>query len=142
MKPKSAIAKGKILEEFIAEELRKSGLDPRAYRQKGSGNGLNKGDIWNALNLCIEAKNQKNFNRQWAKEVVKDSQGSQIPLIVWHPPNVPLNESSVIIDWEFFKELLLCWKASQGTEMISNPSIPAWKLKKLKDDINSVLKDL
>ena len=62
MKTQSAIQKGKQLEEFIVDELRLSGLDRRAYRQKGSGNGLNKGDVWKDLNLCIEAKNQKNFS--------------------------------------------------------------------------------
>ena len=53
MKPKSAIAKGKILEEFISERLIKSGLDCRAHRQKGSGSGEAKCDISNNLNLCI-----------------------------------------------------------------------------------------
>ena len=51
--PKSNIQKGKQLENFIVDRLRITGLDTRAYRQKGSGNGLNKGDIWNDLNISF-----------------------------------------------------------------------------------------
>ncbi len=111
MKIQSAKAKGKLLENWIVERLRISGLDIRAYRQKGSGNGLNKSDIWNDLNLAIECKNQKKFSNQWSDQVKKDSLGVQIPVIVWHPPQRPLEDSTVMIGWSFFEELLLKWKA-------------------------------
>jgi len=53
MKPTTAIQKGKQLEDFITDELRASGLDRRAYRQKGSGSGFNKGDSWNSLSFIV-----------------------------------------------------------------------------------------
>jgi hypothetical protein len=96
MKPKSAIAKGKILEEFISDRLIKSGLDVRAHRQKGSGNGEAKGDVSNCLGLCFEAKNTANFQaKQYWEQAKRESLGAQIPCIVWHQNNIPLEESKL-----------------------------------------------
>ncbi len=64
MKARSAIAKGKELEDYIALRIREYGLDPKATRSHGSGNtNTEKGDIWTSLmilgqNAGIEAKNQ------------------------------------------------------------------------------------
>ena len=107
MKARSKIAKGKELESWIVERLRLSGLDKRAYRQKGSGNGLNKGDIWNDLNLCIEAKNQKNFSPAWFKQAERESLGYQEPIVVWHPQNTPMDNSKVFLNWNYFEKLLV-----------------------------------
>jgi hypothetical protein len=101
--PKSAIQKGKELEEFIVQRLRLTGLDTRAYRQKGSGSGLNKGDVWNDLNLCFEAKNTAKPNLGPSlKQVNREALGTQIPVMVWHRPRTPLEDSVVIIDWHLF----------------------------------------
>ena len=65
MKPKSAIEKGKLLEDHIVDRIRGIGLDPRAMRSSGSGNGnREKSDINTSMlvlgqNAGIEAKNQK-----------------------------------------------------------------------------------
>ncbi len=45
MKPQSAIQKGKLLENFVSQEIRKKGLDRLAMRQPGSGSGQWKGDV-------------------------------------------------------------------------------------------------
>ena len=139
MKPQTAIAKGKILEEWIVNRLRLSKIDTRAYRQKGSGSGLNKGDIWNDLNLCIEAKNQKNFKNAWAKQVKRESLGVQIPVIVWHPPQVPLEDSVVMIDWPFFEELLKHWKEPTMKEPDRET---AWTIKSAINILKKLLKEL
>lgn len=43
--PQKAITKGKLLENFVAQEIRKKRLDTMAMRQPGSGSGQWKGDI-------------------------------------------------------------------------------------------------
>jgi len=44
MKPKSAIAKGKELEIHICDRIIETGLDTRAKRSPGSGNGTRETD--------------------------------------------------------------------------------------------------
>lgn len=139
MKTKSAIQKGKELENWIVDRLRISGLDTRAYRQKGSGNGLNKGDVWNDLNLCIEAKNCKNFSREWFKQVKRESMGTQVPVVVWHTNQVPLDDSIVIIGWAYFEELLL---KSKTPELINPDRQVAWKVKSAINSLKALLKEL
>ena len=139
MKPKSAIAKGKILEDWVAKRLQDTGLDPRAYKQKGSGSGQNKGDIWNALGISFECKNTKNFSMDlfW-KQSVRDSLGTTEPCIVWHPQHLPLEDSRVVISWEYFETLLL---GRNEEKEIDNRNLK-WKLQDLKSRITSVLKEL
>lgn len=139
MNPKSNIAKGKILENWIVDRLHISGLDIRAYRQKGSGNGLNKGDVWNDLNLCIEAKNCKNFSQDWFKQVKRESLGVQIPVVVWHKNQVPLEDSVVIISWNYFEELLL---KSKEPELKQPDREVAWKVKSAINSLKALLKEL
>ena len=116
-----------------------SGLDTRAYRQKGSGSGLNKGDIWNDLNLCIEAKNQKNFKNNWFGQVKRESLGSQIPVIVWHKNQVPLEDSVVMIGWWCFEELL---KKSKEPNIKEPDRAMAWKVRSAVQALKSLLKEL
>jgi hypothetical protein len=139
---RSAIAKGKELENWIVERLRLSGLDTRAYRQKGSGNGLNKGDIWNDLNICFEAKNTKNLALgATLKQVRREALGTQNPVIVWHPPHTSLEDSVVILDWHYYESLLL--KVKNSTPAYQNPDRTAdWALRNLSNAIKKVQKEL
>ena len=139
MKAKSAIAKGKELENWIVDRLRISGLDARAYRQRGSGNGLNKCDIWNDLNLCIEAKNCKNFSRDWFRQVKRESLGVQIPVVVWHTNGVPLEDSVAIISWNYLEELLQAQK--QPVSKAPDKS-EAWAIRRLVEAAKAVVKIL
>ena len=108
MKPRSAKAKGKLLEQFIVDRLQETGLDPRAYPQRGSGSGKNKGDIWNSLGLHFEAKNQKAIHWKVWKDQLDDENVSHLPtVLVWHPPRDSIENSVVILDWHFFEELLI-----------------------------------
>ena len=138
MKPTSAIQKGKQLEDFITDELRSSGLDTRAHRQKGSGSGLNKGDSWNDLGLCIECKNQRNFSPKWYQQAEEESMDTQEPVVVWHPPQTPLESSMVFISWEYYKTLLL---KSKEPKQINEPSRELkWRLQRLVEAAKSVIK--
>ena len=112
MLSKSAIAKGKLFENFVAEQLRKSGLDPHARRTFGSGSGLEKGDVYNSLGLNIECKNTVRFslNKYWMQSVRDADKGHAIPVLIWHPPNQPMESSAVFIPLDYFLELLKHWK--------------------------------
>ncbi len=142
MQIKSALAKGKELENWIVDRLRLSGLDTRAYRQKGSGNGLNKGDIWNDLNICFEAKNTKNLSlNKTLKQVNREAMGTQTPIIVWHPPQSPLESSVVIMEWHYLEEMLL--KVKNSTPAYENPDRQAsFALRNLSNAIKKVQKEL
>jgi hypothetical protein len=105
MKPKSAIAKGKILENMVADKLKV--IDPTAHRQPGSGNGLAKGDISNNLGLCIECKNTARLNwKETAKQVERQAMGYAKEVVIWHAPRTPEDKAIVIIDLDFFIELM------------------------------------
>ena len=140
MLPNSSIAKGKELEKWIIQELKSSGLDHRAYRNPGSGSGMAKGDVDNALGLCIECKNQRNFSPSWYQQAEKESMGTQEPVVVWHPPQTPLEASMVFITWDYFKRLLL---KSKEPPKINEPSRELkWKLQRLVDNAKNVIKEL
>lgn len=119
MKPTSAIQKGKILENFVVEELRLKGFESQAHRNPGSGSGLRKGDIGNGLGICFECKNTAQPNLGVTlRQVNRESMGTQEPVVVWHMPNTPLADSKVIIDWHFFLDLLMARKNNASREDI------------------------
>lgn len=138
---KTAVQKGKLLENFIVEKLRESKVDIHARRTKGSGGYLERGDIWNDLGLNIECKNQKTFqfNKFWS-QTLKDSEMTHtIPVLIWHPPNVPLEKSSVTITLDYFLELIL---KNQEPKIKQMDRELRWKLQKLIDVTKSVIKEL
>ena len=111
MSIKSNIQKGKDLENFVAGLFESSGLDRRAVRQIGSGNGKRKGDVANDLGWTIECKNSKAFRfKDAADQVAREGMGYQKEAIIWHPPNRPMDASVVIINISDFIELLQRFK--------------------------------
>ncbi len=115
MNPQSAIQKGKELEKYVVDELGAHGLDNRATRQPGSGNGLRKGDVNNDLGWCIECKNTKNFKyKEAAEQVRREGMGFQKEVIIWHPPGRPLGDSIAIINMHDFFDLLKDVKDGRG----------------------------
>lgn len=110
----SNIRKGKELEAFVRDRLISKGLDSRAERTPGSGNGnRKKGDIDNDLGWCFECKNTKKM--QWgeaAKQVEREAMGHQQEVIVWHPPQRPLEASVAIINLDDFIDLLVAKKSN------------------------------
>ena len=62
MLAKSAIAKGKRMEEFVAKEIEVAGLG-KSIRTPGSGSGNRfKGDLFNGLPFMFECKNERQTN--------------------------------------------------------------------------------
>ena len=107
MKPRSRKAKGKLLEKWIAEWLRNTGLDPQARPEIGSGSGRFKGDIATRLPITIECKNQKGFRaNQFIEQVEQASLGYQDYCVIWHPPQRPMQGSYVFMPLSLFEKLL------------------------------------
>lgn len=113
MTPKSAIAKGKLLEEHVASQIREKGIDPRAYRSFGSGNGnLEKGDIWTSMmilgqNAGIECKNCSTIKiPEWWRQVKKLEILGREPILVFKQFGEPLGETKAVIYLDTLLELI------------------------------------
>ena len=111
MNPRSAINKGKRLENAICHEIEEMGLGA-ARRESGSGSGKNKGDIFANLPFLIEAKNQKKMN--WWKDIDQAKHQAEIgnwnhdkwALVVNDPRTAEFEHLYCVIDfWEFLKLL-------------------------------------
>ena len=139
MDPQSAIAKGKLLENFIVDRLRVTGIDIRASRTPGSGNGLAKGDISTDINVAFEAKNQKRFSPEWLKQSEKQATNGQAWAVVWHPPRVPMESCVAIIPWWHYEELL---KRSREPVVKQEDRTLRWKIESLRKAANELLKEL
>lgn len=120
MKPKSAIAKGKILEEYVAAQIRAKGLDLKAYRSHGSGNGnTEKSDIWTSLeclgqNIGFECKNHATLKiPEWWRQTKKLMSLAREPVLVFRQTNEPMGETKVVIYLDTFLEML---KEKKGLE--------------------------
>lgn len=86
----SSVQKGKLLEDWVASQIRLKGIDPKAYRSHGSGNGTTeKGDIWTSMmvlgqNAGIEVKNHKNLHiKEWWNQTKKLEKLGREPILVY-----------------------------------------------------------
>ena len=110
--PQSAIQKGKLLENYVSQEIRKKRLDTLAMRQLGSGSGKWKGDINTKMKVLnrqavIECKNQANVHfQEWWKQCDKQTLGYGEPVLVIKLQNEPLEASKVVIYLDTFLELV------------------------------------
>jgi hypothetical protein len=140
MNPQSAIAKGKELENFICDELKSSGVDARARRTPGSGNGLLKADIDTDIGWAIEAKNTRNAALpEWWRQSLRQSVGDNRPEVVWHPPQQPLSESVVTIRFADFIGLL---KKTKEPTLVNPDRTALYKLHRLRTALKDVEKEL
>lgn len=104
MKAKSAIEKGKKLENHVVEQIRDKGLDPRAYRSHGSGNGnTEKADVWTSLmilgqNVGIECKNHKTLAiPEWWRQTKKLESLGREPMLVFKLDMEPMGDTKVVM---------------------------------------------
>ncbi len=151
MKPSSAIAKGKILEEYVCIQLKEKNIDPKAQRSYGSGNGNGeKADINTTMmilgqNAGIECKNQATLHiRDWWRQTQKLQSLGREPVLVFKQFGEPLAETKCII---FLDTLLELVKTGQNAPMTA--ILPAdegdnrekrWALENLKVAVNKALK--
>lgn len=113
MKPSSAIAKGKLLEEYVASQIREKGIDTRAYRSRGSGNGnTEKSDIWTSMmvlgqNAGIECKNHSNLAiPEWWRQTKKLESLGREPILVFKQFGEPMGETKAIVYLDTLLELI------------------------------------
>ena len=113
MTPKSAIQKGKLLEEHVALQLREKGIDLRAQRAFGSGNGnTEKSDIWTSAmilgqNAGFECKNHATLHiPEWWKQTKKLESLGREPVLVFKQFGEPLGETKVVIYLDTLLELM------------------------------------
>lgn len=150
--PQSRIAKGKLLESYICEQLIEKGLDYKAYRSHGSGNGnTEKADIWTSMTLLgrnagIECKNHSVPHiKDWWEQTIKLEKLGREPILIYKLKGEGLGEAKAVIWVDTLLELIkLSNKADMRGEMIVDDSRQAkqtiWELKKLKEQINKVIK--
>ncbi len=110
---KSAVQKGKLLEDYVAAQIREKGIDPRAYRAHGSGNGnTEKGDIWTSMvilgqNAGIEVKNQKTFAiPDWWRQTRKLEKLGREPVLVFKENLAPMGDTVALIYLDTLLELI------------------------------------
>lgn len=110
---KSQVQKGKLLEEYVASQIREKGLDPKAYRSHGSGSGnTEKADIWTSLmilgqNIGIECKNHATLKiPDWWRQTKKLESLGREPVLAFKIFGEPLTETKVVIYLDTLLELL------------------------------------
>lgn len=144
MNPRSAIQKGRELENFWKELLRITGLDTRAYRTPGSGSGKEKGDVAtdieiNGRGMTTECKNTKKFPHDSLLQAKKEAGNYNIPLVLWHPPQKPLDESMIVINCHDFLEII---KKAKEPVLVNPDKTTQYKLQRLIQSAREVLKEL
>lgn len=113
MKPRSAKAKGKFLEDYVADQIVAKDIDPRARRESSSGSGnREKGDIWTSMmilgqNAGIECKNQANLSiPDWWRQTKKLESLGREPVLAFKIFGEPLGETKVVVYLDTFLELV------------------------------------
>ena len=146
MKPKSKIQKGRRFEDFVNQQIEAEGLG-KATRTPGSGSGNRfKGDSFNSLDFLLEIKNQKKIKiQEWIRQAKEQARiGNYNPdkwaLILKEPKSSEASpECYAVIDmWQFFRLL----KKNQAPRIKSPDKTLRWKLEKLKQTINEVLREI
>jgi len=124
---KSSVQKGKLLENYVVELLHSSDLDARARRTAGSGCGIEKGDINNCLGLNIECKNTKNFAfPNFWRQTIRDADRQHAdPVLIWHPPLLPMENCAAIVEIGFLFDLLKARKSNAAKADI----LDRWSIK-------------
>ena len=112
MKPKTAIEKGKQLENYVANEIEKKGLG-KARRSIGSGSGnKEKSDIDTDLmvlnkNIGIECKNYKVAHvKDWFKQAQQLEVLGREPVVAYKLGGESYGETKVILYLDTFLDLL------------------------------------
>jgi len=99
-KMKTAVQKGKILEKYVADQLREKEIDPKAYPAHGSGNtDREKADIWTSMmihgqNAGFECKNHKVVKvPEWWRQTRKLESLGREPILVFKLHLEPLGNT-------------------------------------------------
>ena len=149
MQPRSAKAKGNLLENHVADLLRDKGIDPKAIRDGASGAGnREKGDIITSAdifgrNLGIECKNQKTLKlKEWWKQVEKLESLGREPILVYKEHGKPLEDSKAVIYLDTLLDLIRAHKGYVEVEVEQEDSNDKrWKIQKAITALKDLLKE-
>lgn len=147
MKARSAIQKGKQLEDYVASEIESRGLG-NARRSIGSGSGnREKADIdtdmtINGQNIGIECKNYAVPHvKDWWLQAEKLRSLGRTPIVVYKLKGESLTDSNVIINLSDFLDL--CVKAQEPkAELYADNRELQYKLSRLAESAKAVLKEI
>lgn len=111
--PKQAIQKGKDLENYVADQIIEKGIDTRAGRSWGSGNGnKEKSDIWTNMQVLgrqagIECKHVTNYDLPafWRQTKKLESLGYE-PVLAIKQTHETYDGTKVVIYLDTFLELV------------------------------------
>lgn len=113
MKPSSSKAKGKLLEDYVADQIVKKGIDPKARRDGASGAGnREKGDVSTSMmilgqNAGIECKNHTTLHiQEWWKQTKKLESLSREPVLVFKIYGESMEETKAIVYLDTLLELI------------------------------------
>jgi len=111
--PRAAIQKGKDLENHVADQIVEKGIDPRAVRSHGSGNGnREKSDIWTNMQVLgrqagIECKHATNYDVPgWWRQTKKLEGLGYEPILVIKQTHETYDGTKVVIYLDTFLELV------------------------------------
>lgn len=153
MKPSSAKQKGKLLEDYVADQIVAVGLDPKARRDGASGAGdREKGDVVTSMmvlgqNAGIECKNQATLCiPEWWRQTKKLESLGREPILVFKQFGEPLGESKAVV---YLDTLLRLIKQAEGRPVPMSDVAPTqydrelrWKAERAKQAIGELLKEL
>lgn len=153
MNPKSAIQKGKDLENYVADRIVALGIDKKARRDGGSGNGnREKGDIVTSMmvlgqNAGIECKNHTTLAiPEWWRQTKKLEVLGREPVLAFKMRGEGLDESKVVIYLETFLKLVKAANNASTDDVAMEFRSPSserelkWAIDGLKHATNKVLK--
>ena len=126
---KTSVQKGKILERYVADQIRMKGIDLKAYPSHGSGNSSSeKGDIWTSMmilgqNAGIECKNHATLHiPEWWKQTKKLESLGREPILVFKIYGEGFGETKAVIYLDTLLELIKGQSSIEKTP-ISHPSV-------------------
>lgn len=154
MKPQSSIAKGKLLEQHIVDQIIAYGLDQKACRSAGSGSGnREKADINTSLtilgrNVGIEAKNHKTLHiQEWWRQTEKLELLGREPILAFKIARDPFEATNVVIRLDTLLKLLQVANSTSGIELQSdktpeNERQMKWAVENAKSALSKLAKYL
>ena len=147
MNPRSAIQKGKELENYTADQINLKGLDTNARRSSGSGNGnREKADVDTNMmvlgrNAGIECKNYKNAHvQEWWDQAKKLEVLGKEPIVVYKLQGESLGEAKAIIYLDTLLDLIK--RSTEPKTAKTDNQRLQWLLRSLNKNAKAVLDEI
>lgn len=150
MKPSSAKAKGKLLEDYVADQIVLKGIDKKAHRDGASGAGnREKGDINTSMmvlgqNAGIECKNQATLHiPDWWRQTRKLQSLSREPVLAFKMFGEAMEETKVVIYLDTFLELVKLSNTDKIYEEVTpeDSNQKKWKIQSAITALKNLLKE-